>query len=81
MNLLFCFVFLRQGVFCVHLEPIMALTLDTRLAWSSQRIACLCLQSAGIKGICHQYSAKNWNLTTKSIIVKQVETGRCRETL
>ena len=50
--LLFLVYFLRQG-FSVALECVLELTLQTRLASNSQRSACLCLPSAGIKGMRH----------------------------
>ena len=53
---LYIFGFLRQG-FSVALKAVLELTLQTRLALNSQRSTCLCLLSAGIKGMHHHYPA------------------------
>ncbi|XP_052581469.1 GDNF family receptor alpha-4 isoform X7 [Peromyscus californicus insignis] len=41
--------------------PFLELALETRLASNSQRSACLCLPSAGIKGVRHHRPASNKN--------------------
>ena len=41
----------ETGFLCVALEPILALTLETRMESYSQRSACLCFPSAVIKGM------------------------------
>lgn len=48
-------VFFRQGF-----------SLQTRLAWSSQRSVCLCLLSAGIKDICYYCPALDPYLLTQN---------------
>ena len=49
----FLFWFFRDRVSLYLLEPILELVLVDQLAWNSQTSACLCLLSAGIKGVCH----------------------------
>ena len=60
----FClyFGFSRQGL---SVSPwLFWSSLNTRLAWSSQRSAWLCLPSAGIKGTHHCHPARNVDLQT-----------------
>jgi hypothetical protein len=47
---------LETGFLCGALA-VLELTLQTRLASNSQRFTCLCLSSAGIKGVCHHHLA------------------------
>ena len=61
-----CCLFFETGFLCVALEPVLELTLKTRLTSNSQRSACLCLSNAGIKGLHHHHPAasKFYNQTT-----------------
>ena len=45
--------FLRQFLF--EVQAVLLLTMQTRLVLNSQRSACLCLLSAGIKGVRHHH--------------------------
>ena len=47
------FFFSGTRFLCVALVPVLEPTLWTRLALNSQRTICLCLPSAGIKGLYH----------------------------
>ena len=42
-------LFFKTGFFCAALEPVLQLTLQTRLASNSQRSACLCSRVLGLK--------------------------------
>ena len=57
MFLSFFFGFLRQG-FSVVLEPVLELTLIDQAGLELTEI-CLCLLSAGIKGVSHYSTAHN----------------------
>jgi hypothetical protein len=48
----FLVVVVESGFLCVSLA-VLELTLKTGLAMNSWRYVCLCLPSAGIKGICY----------------------------
>ena len=46
------FLFFETGFLCISMA-FLELALLNRLALNSQKSFCLCLQSAGIKGVCH----------------------------
>ena len=59
----FCFVFQEDKVFLCRHDCPGTHSVD-RLALNSQRFVCLCLPSAGIKGVCHYCLAVKNNLKT-----------------
>ena len=55
----FCFVlflFIETGFLCVTILDVMEIDLVDQAGLNSQRSACLCLPSGGIKGVCHHRS-------------------------
>ena len=54
--------FFKTVFFCVALKPVLELTLQIRLALNSQKSACLCLPSAGIKDVRRYHPAVGGNI-------------------
>ena len=73
LSLLFPLWFFKIGVFGIALKPFLELAMQTRLASNSQRSACLCLPSTGIKGVRHYCPA---SLFLLPLNMEEIEPGQ-----